>query len=132
MTRADILYRAFKAYRKDTIASELKKERKDLLNSNVEQDVCNSTKYLVNIESDWIESIEKGLEFVEKAIAEERQFIRTNGETVPIEKVKKVSKESVKDLAKHSNYITHLPENENEDVVPDKIHIVEKLSDYAV
>ena len=68
MTRADILYRAFKAYRKDTIASELKKERKDLLNSNVEQDVCNSTKYLVNIESDWIESIEKGLEFVEKAI----------------------------------------------------------------
>ena len=70
MTHADILYRAFKAYRKDTIASELKKERKDLLNSNVEQDVCNSTKYLVNIESDWIESIEKGLEFVEKAIAE--------------------------------------------------------------
>lgn len=132
MTRADILYRAFKGYRKDTIASELKKERKDLLNSNVEQDVCNSTKYLVKIESDWIESIEKGLEFVEKAIAEERQFIRTNGETVPIEKVKKVSKESVKDLAKHSNYITHLPEDENEDVVPDKIHIVEKLSDYAV
>lgn len=132
MTRADILYRAFKEYRKDTIASELKKERKDLLNSNVEQDVCNSTKYLVKIESDWIESIEKGLEFVEKAIAEERQFIRTNGETVPIEKVKKVSKESVKDLAKHSNYITHLPEDENEDVVPDKIHIVEKLSDYAV
>ncbi|MGN1295947.1 MAG: hypothetical protein ACI4U5_06010 [Bacilli bacterium] len=132
MTREDQLYRAFKEYRKGTISSELKKERKDLLNSNVEQDVCNSTKYFVNIESDWIESIEKGLEFVEKAIAEERQFIRTNGETVPIEKVKKVSKESVKHLAKHSEYITHLPEDESDDVIPDKIHIVEKLSDYAV
>ena len=91
-----------------------------------------STKYLCKINEDWVKAIEEGLEFVEKAVAEERQFIRTNGEVVPIEKVKKVSKDSVEHLAKHSEMITHVPENEGDLLVPDKLYMVEKLSDYAV
>ena len=41
-----------------------------------------------------------------KAIKMERQFIRSQGEVVDIEKVKIVSRDSVEHLARHSNMIT--------------------------
>lgn len=133
MNKLDVYYRGFKNYRKETKNySECKKERTDLKESNVELDILNSTKFVCSIEEDWIKEIEKGLEFVEKAVAEERQFIRVNGEIVPIEKVKKVSRDSVEHLAKHSSMITHIPKEETNDIVPDNLYVVEKLSDYAV
>ena len=82
------------------------------------------------MDEDWILAIEKGLIFVEKAIKEERQFIYSNGEVVPIEKVKHVSKDSVQHLAKHSNLITK--EQTGKDIIPDQIYSVERLNDYAV
>lgn len=72
----------------------------------------------------------KRITFIEKAIAEERQFIRTDGEIVPIEKIKRISRSSVEHLAKHSEYITHTPKDGN--IIPDKLFMSEKLSDYAV
>lgn len=133
MGKLDVYYRGFKNYRKETKKStDCKKERQSYRQSNVELDVLNSTKFICTIDNEWVEQIEKGLVYVEKAVAEERQFIRTDGETIPIEKVKKVSKHSVEHLAKHSEMITHIPENPEDDIVPDKIYIVEKLSDYAV
>lgn len=131
--RTDYYHRALKEYRKVTAESaSCEHDRRALAQSNVDDDVLVATKYLCNIEEDWIVRIEEGLEFVEKAVAEERQFIRTDGEVVPIEKVKKTSKDTVEHLAKHSDLITHLPENEGDDVIPDKLYMVEKLSDYAV
>lgn len=133
MTQLDVYYRAFKEYRKETADnSACEKERKKIIAANSDLDRLESTKYLCKINDDWVKAIEEGLEFVEKAVAEERQFIRTNGEVVPIEKVKKVSKDSVEHLAKHSDMITHVPENEDDQLVPDKLYMVEKLSDYAV
>ena len=133
MSKLDVYYRGFKNYRKETKKyAECKKERTDLKESNVELDILNSTKFICSIDEDWIIEIEKGLEFVEKAVAEERQFIRVNGEIVPIEKVKKVSRSSIEHLAKHSNMITHVPKEEQKDIIPDNLYIVEKLSDYAV
>ena len=133
MTQLDAYYRAFKEYRKETADnSACDKERKKIIAANSDFDRLESTKYLCKINEDWVKAIEEGLEFVEKAVAEERQFIRTNGEVVPIEKVKKVSKDSVEHLAKHSEMITHVPENEGDQLVPDKLYMVEKLSDYAV
>lgn len=129
----DTYYRAFKEYRKQTLrVNACEKERRAMANSNTEQDKLQSTKYIVAIEEDWIKAIEDGLKFVEQAVAEERQFIRTNGEVVPIEKVRKISKDSVVHLAKHSDMITHLPEDDSDLIVPDEIYMVEKLSDYAV
>ncbi len=133
MTLLDIYYRAFKGYRKQTADNTgCEKDRRALAESNFDEDRLQATKYLCKIEEDWIQAIEEGLVFVEKAVAEERQFIRTNGEVVPIEKVRKISKDSVEHLAKHSDMITHVPENENDLLVPDKLYMVEKLSDYAV
>lgn len=129
----DVYYRAFKEYRKQTADSTAcEKDRKSIADSNREQDRLEATKYLCKIDEDWVSAIEEGLTFVEKAVAEERQFIRTNGEVVPIEKVKKVSKDSVEHLAKHSDMITHVPEEEDDQLIPDKLYMVEKLSDYAV
>ncbi|MDE7082451.1 MAG: hypothetical protein K2O89_01945 [Clostridia bacterium] len=133
MTLLDIYYRAFKGYRKQTADNTgCEKDRRAIAEANVDEDRLQSTKYLCKIEEDWIKAIEEGLTFVEKAVAEERQFIRTNGEVVPIEKVRKISKDSVEHLAKHSDMITHVPEEEDDLLVPDKLYMVEKLSDYAV
>ena len=133
MTLLDIYYRAFKGYRKQTADNTgCEKDRRAITEANVEEDRLQSTKYLCKIEEDWIKAIEEGLVFVEKAVAEERQFIRTNGEVVPIEKVRKISKDSVEHLAKHRDMITHVPEEEDALLVPDKLYMVEKLSDYAV
>ena len=133
MNQMDLYYRGFKDYRFQTEDNKVcQRDRKVLKKSNAKLDSLEITKYLCVIEEDWIKAIEEGLEYIEKAVKEERQFIRTEGEVVPIEKVKKVSKYSVEHLAKHSNMITHVPENEGDPVIPDSIYMVEKLSDYAV
>jgi len=132
MSKLDNQYRAFRDLRKTTKNNlDLSKDRKTLMDSNKESDYFTVTKFLVHIEEDFIKEIEDGLEFVEKALAEERQFIRVDGEIVPIEKVKKVGRSSVEYLAKHSNMITHLPD-EGKDLTPDELYITEKNADYAV
>ena len=133
MSNLNNYYRAFKNYRKETLDNNVcERDRIAIATSNAENDVLQATKYLCHIDEEWIKTIEEGLEFVEKAVAEERQFIRTQGEVVESEKVKKISKVSVEHLARHSEMITHVPENPDDDLVPDKLYMVEKLSDYAV
>lgn len=133
MDNLDYYYRAFKGYRKETAKSNIcEKEKRAIAEADTEQDKLQSTKYIVTVEEDWIKAIEDGLKFVEQAVAEERQFIRTNGEVVPIEKIRKISKDTVVHLAKHSDMITHVPDDEDEPLVPDQLYMVEKLSDYAV
>lgn len=133
MDNLDFYYRAFKGYRKETAKSNVcEKERRAIAETDTEQDKLQATKYIVTVEEDWIKAIEDGLKFVEQAVGEERQFIRQNGEVVPIEKIRKISKDTVVHLAKHSDMITHVPEDEDATIVPDQLYMVEKLSDYAV
>lgn len=133
MNLLNIYYRAFKEYRKETKDKRICQiDRKAMKKAGLEFDKLETIKYLCTIEEDWVKAIEDGLVFVDKAVREERQFILTNGEVVPIEKAKKISKYSIEHLARHSDLISRVPENENDTLVPDKIYIVEKLSDYAV
>lgn len=133
MSQFNSIYRAFCDYLKvSQNDKETNKLRQEIKKVNKEEDILVAKRLICHIEDDWIIAIEKGLEFVGNAIKEERQFIRTNGEIIPIEKVKKVSKASVEHLAKHSNLISRIPENERRGIIPDKLYIVEKLSDYAV
>lgn len=131
MTQTDLLYRALKELRKLTLSHrETSQRRNAIAKADAEKDKLTVVRTRCEIEEDWILAIEEGLPFIEKAIGEERKFILTNGETVEIEKVKHVSKESVAHLARHSNYITRA--QEGEDVVPDRLYTVERLNDYAV
>jgi len=131
MKQLDTYYRALLNFREATTQNrECTAFRKAVSDANAESDQITIVRTICTVEEDWLDEIEKGLVFVDKAIKEDRQFIYSNGEVEPIEKVKNVSKESVKHLARHSNLITRMPEDE--DIIPDKLYSVERLNDYAV
>ncbi len=130
MNRLDVYYRALRAYRGVTEDRQCEPFRKAFAQADTENDGLTVSRNICVVEEDWMDAIEAGLVFVEKAIREERQFIHSNGEVLPIEKVKHVSKESVQHLARHSNLITK--ERRGEDMIPDHLYSVEKLNDYAV
>ena len=133
MNQLDLYYRAFLEYRKHTLNDkECVRQRNLISHSNQDTDRLESVRMYCEIKEDWINEIEKGLVFVEKAIAESRQFIRSDGEVVPIEKAKRVSKHSVEHLARHSECITREPEETDGELVPDKLFMLERDSDYAV
>ena len=130
MNRSDAYYRALLAYKK--ITSEQRDCRRDSLAvaEAAGEGSLSVTRMICTVDEAWIDAIEKGLVHIEKAIKEDRQFIYSNGEVIPIEKVKHVSKDSVEHLARHAELITRAPEGE--DIIPDKLYTVERLSDYAV
>ena len=130
MNRLDVYYRALREYRGVTAVRHCEDFRNAISGANIENDELTVSRHICTVETDWMDTIEAGLEFVEKAIREERQFIHSNGEVMPIEKVKHVSRESVEHLARHSNLITK--EREDGDMIPDHLYSVEKLNDYAV
>lgn len=131
MNDLDIYYRALLDYR--TVTQENRNcvnFRHAISRADADQDQILITRNICTVDEDWIQAIEEGLVFVEKAIKEERQFIYSEGEVLEIEKVKHFSSESVRHLAKHSNLITR--EQEGDNIIPDKLYSVERLSDYAV
>lgn len=130
MNRLDVYYRALHEYRGVTAVRHCEDFRNAISGANTENDELTVSRHICTVDADWMDTIEAGLEFVEKAIKEERQFIHSNGEVMPIEKVKHVSRESVEHLARHSNLITK--EREDGDMIPDRLYSVEKLNDYAV
>lgn len=75
-----------------------------------------------------LDTIGRGLDFIGKAIEEDRRFIRSTGEVLPIEKIKRVSRESVIHLSRHSDLVKEV---NGEEIVPDKLFSAERLNDYA-
>lgn len=132
MSEWNVYYRAFLEYRKKTAENKNIAKLCDALErSATDNDKLESVRTYCVIDEDWVEILETGLDHVEKAVREERQFIRKQGEVVPIEKLKRVSTETVRHLAQHSEYITKEPE-EGETLTPEKLYMSENLSDYAV
>ncbi len=131
MNQLDVYYRALVDYRAQTLERrECITQRNAVVKADVANDKLTLKRMICTVDTDWVDAIEAGLIHIEKAIKEERQFIRSNGEVIPIEKVKHVSKDSVEHLAKHSNLITR--QTEGEDIIPDQLYTVERLSDFAV
>lgn len=132
MSNLDTLYKAFTDFRKVTADDrDCVVQRNALSKAGTQGDAVEVKRCVCTIEEDWVDEIEKGLVYIEKAIAEERQFIRNNGEILPIEKVKRVSRDSVEHLSRHSNLIRKKPE-EGKDLIPEQLYTVERLSDYAL
>ena len=109
MKNLDTLYEAYQNYKKLCIVDNDTPRflRSYMSNKDRDSEDIMTVFSVCHIEQDWVEAIEVGLPFIEKAIKEERQFIRNDGEVLPIEKIRKTSKDSIQDLAKHANYITH-------------------------
>ncbi|MBQ2805874.1 MAG: hypothetical protein IJF08_02375 [Clostridia bacterium] len=132
MHELDIYYRALRELRRQTATDDKCRRFTDAVkHASDEGDCLRAQRTICHIDEDWVYYIETHLPYVEKAIKEERQFIRREGETVDIGKAKKVSRDSVEHLARHSEMITHLPE-EGEMLIPDKIYITENTSNYTV
>ena len=130
MNQSDAYYRALLAYRGMVSAQrECLRDRNTFIAAEG-RGAVSVTRAVCTVDEAWINAIEAGLVHIEKAIKEERQFIYSNGEVIPIEKVKQVSKDSVAHLARHSGLITRV--QEGEDLIPDQLYTVERLSDYAV
>lgn len=84
----------------------------------------------IEIDEEWVQKIEFYLPFVSNCIQEGRRHILNTGETIAIEKVKKVDKESVINLSKNSANIRKL--NDLGEVEPRRLYIIEKNDDYAL
>lgn len=128
----DSYHRAFKEYKREVDQNaQASKLHSAICRTPVSRESMQVSRYECEIMTDWIEYIEEHLIYLEKAILENRQFILQQGETLLIEKAKRVSKTSVEHLAQHSELITHVPEP-GEDLIPDKLYVVENDSNFAV
>ena len=128
----DIQHRGYWAYLQETQDhAACKRLCRTITSASGKADRTDTVLYDCEIDLQWIERIEAGLPFIENALKESRQFILRQGEIVPIEKTKRVSRASVEHLSRHSELITRLPEP-NESLTPDKLYITENVGTYAV
>lgn len=123
----DLQHRGFAAYLKEaagTMDPEIVRAQTGSEHFDVVLTDC-------DVKTDWIEQIETALPFIENAVRENRQFILRQGETVPIEKAKRISRSSVEHLSRHSELISKEPQP-GENLIPDKMHITENIGTYTV
>ena len=69
---------------------------------------------------EWLDVFEKLLPYIEKILRNPKRFITTEEEIVKIESAKKVGVETVKHLAKHTNFIQDI-DMDTGDVIPAKL-----------
>lgn len=81
------------------------------------------------IDMDWVEAIEDVLPYIQKAIDEQRRFIKEYAEIVRIELAKKVGPDSVKHLSQHTNLIAKV---EGDMVTPKKVLTIEREDSFAI
>ena len=131
-TIMDQYHRALKRFREEINDSKATAKLKGLIARNGRhEETLSDVSFDIKIEDDWMERIEVAIPHLEAAIREDRQFIKSEGNISPIERVRKVSRASVEHLARHSEMITHVPD-EGEDLIPDKLKVYENESNYAV
>lgn len=81
------------------------------------------------IDMDWVVAIEETLPYIQKAIDEQRRFIKQVENVVRIELAKKIGPESVKHLSQHTNFIAKV---EDGMVTPNKILTTEREESFAI
>lgn len=81
------------------------------------------------IDMDWVVAIEETLPYIQKAIDEQRRFIKQVDNVVRIELAKKVGPDSVKHLSQHTNFIAKV---EGDMVTPNKILTIEREESFAI
>lgn len=128
----DLQHRGYTAYLRETTDTDICRQWLGrILGARTSEEKIDTVFLDCRVITDWVEQIEKALPYVEKAVRESRQFILRQGQTVPVEKVKRVSRTSVEHLSRHSELITTMPESGDE-LLPDKLHVTENVGTYAV
>ena len=92
--------------------------------SNTKSEIrVNTDLEKVELDTDWIDEIEIAVPHLDAILKNPNRFIINEEEIVKIEKAKRVTVESIKDLAKHTNFIQAIDE---EGVKPSKILNINK------
>lgn len=81
------------------------------------------------IDMEWVVAIEETLPYIQKAIDEQRRFIKQVDNVVRIELAKKIGPESVKHLSQHTNFIAKV---EGDMVTPNKILTIEREESFVI
>lgn len=100
-----------------------------LADANDGKDVLSGKNYRRVIDMDWVEAIEDAIPYIDKAIREQRRFIIQNEDIVPIEKARKITNESVRHLAQHTNLIARV---EGDNVTPERILDIQREESFAI
>ncbi|MBQ3082071.1 MAG: DUF2357 domain-containing protein [Clostridia bacterium] len=88
-----------------------------------------SVRYSQNdIDLTWVEAIEKSIVPLDNIIRNPRRFIEQIEEIVPIEQARRITNESIRHLAQHTNMIAKVDES---GVTPDKILNIYKEESFA-
>ena len=101
----------------------------NLSDANLGKDELSGKTYSRVIDMDWVEAIEDAIPYIDKAIREQRRFIVQNEDIVPIEKARKITNESVRHLAQHTNMIARV---EGDDVTPERILDIQREESFAI
>ncbi len=83
-----------------------------------------------NFDNEWIKTVEMYLPSLQKIIKNPKSTLRYEEEIVPVEKVKKVTKDSIKHLTQHTENIKSIDEDGN--VIPSKLLTTHAEVDYAI
>ncbi|MCH5297085.1 MAG: hypothetical protein J1E85_05395 [Ruminococcus sp.] len=81
------------------------------------------------IDMDWVVAMEEALPYIQKAIDEQRRFIKQIDNVVRIELARQVGPDSVKHLSQHTNFIAKV---EGDMVTPNKILTIEREESFAI
>ncbi len=81
------------------------------------------------IDMDWVVAMEETLPYIQKAIDEQRRFIKQIDNVVRVELAKQVGPDSVKHLAQHTNFIAKV---EGDVVTPNKVLTIEREESFAI
>lgn len=130
MEELKVYYRAFREYKEKLQQHEPNRLLiKALLNDSQAKEAFNGKLSRVVWDEEWIDQMVSALPFVEHAAEEQRRFIESYAEIRRIDQARKVTEDSVRYLAQHANMISRV---DGEDVVPDKVLIVERDDNYAI
>lgn len=123
-------YRAFREYREKLEADEAHRALLQALQADEGGKEAFSGRLSRCVwDEEWIDAMLDALPSVERALDEQRRFIESNAEIRRIDQAKRSSVESVRHLAQHSNLISNV---QGEDIIPDRLLIVERDDSYAI
>lgn len=97
------------------------KEKSELFLKQLNSDMCFKSSFVGNSMSfDWVDQIEVACPYIDNVIRNPKLTLIREENIVKVEKAKKITVASIKDLSRHTNFISKL-DKKTKDVQPSKI-----------
>lgn len=104
--------------------------KEQFLENNKSKVNINTNYERVEFDYSWLEKIEEVLVYLDDIIRNPKKFIIQEEEVVPVERAKKITLETVRHLAQHTNYIQKIEDDGT--ITPNKVLNVHKEESYDI